>query len=299
MRRLIIATGFVGVVGVGAPAQTERLFLDDFNYVVSRTDPATLEQFIGHGWRVVKSEQNGRGDGLLYTGTPEEFGAPASPAGGRVLAVQSLGGTNKAQTDFYLEYGSTPGDVWFQFWIYPQPAPRSNRNKFIYATNDSYPSHSHKWMLGDTVNSYNPFHRDASNGFFITLHAAEGVSTIRYTGRGSDPESLDQLGPNLKIDQAVVVYNRWTLVRMHMRTTSATGGLWEMWLQPQGGQMVKVADYVGGVTPGLVWNVSEPGGHSAFRMPTTVGGASNGWHDYLNLMDDFAIAGSAAGLPTY
>ena len=86
--------------------------------------------------------------------------------------------------------------------------------------------------------------------------------------------------------------NRWTLVKMHFNTTSTTGNSWEMWLRPYGGTWLKVAEWIGGVTPGFTWDIpaGSVGGHRVLRMPTTVD------HDYRILDGRFRHGDNGVGL---
>ena len=89
--------------------------------------------------------------------------------------------------------------------------------------------------------------------------------------------------------------NRWTLVKIHY-DTSTPQGTYEAWMKPLGGQWVKVAEWIDGVTPNFTWNIasSDIGGHAMFRMPSTVDGP-----DSWIYLDDFAIATSEEDLPIY
>ena len=138
-----------------------------------------------------------------------------------------------------------PGDVWFQFWIYPQNygnqrSRYGTRNKFLYVCNDAYPCHSHLWMVGQGSNVYSATNStplgDPSNGeFFWNMSSASGVSTIDYAN--GDPWSRDQLGQNTTEWMRA---NRWTLVKMRFRSNSTTANGWEVWLRPQGGFFIWV-----------------------------------------------------------
>ena len=226
--------------------------------------------------------------------------------------MEAKPGTFQQQTDFYLQYGNEstpnkiPGDVWIQFWIYPQDsgAQRSlhgTRNKFLYFSNDTYPSHSHKYMISLGAGTYNP-HNATPTGSptstpFFNLAAASGVSALVYSGPGADADRRDVLG-HQDLGSALVP-NRWTLVKMHL-DTSTTAGLWQMWIKPLGGKWRLVADWRHGVK-GLSWLIPQQqvGGHRMLRMPTTVGAPTNQWHDYWLYLDDFAMATAEAALPIY
>ena len=255
-----------------------------------------------------------RANGYLHTVTsiPGYNGAFPGTNSSRVLAIEALPGTLDGQTDFYLQLGleSTPnyipGNVWFQFWMYPQNygaqmSRHGTRNKFLYMSNDTYPSHSHKWMISETSLTYNPHNTfpngDPSSTFWWNLSSASGVSTIAYSGPGADPYASDQLG--MQDLSRAMVPNRWTLVKMHI-DTSTTAGRWRVWLRPQGGAWAQVANWQHGVN-GLTWTIpsNQVGGHRMLRMPTTVGSPTNQWYDYWMYMDDFTMATSEADLPVY
>lgn len=97
--------------------------------------------------------------------------------------------------------------------------------------------------------------------------------------------------------------NRWTLVKLHM-DTSSTSGRYEAWLAPLGGRPVKVVEWIDGVTKDFSWRIpaEKVGGYRAFRMPTTIGGWGERAKDNKDCwiyMDDFAMASSEEALPEY
>jgi hypothetical protein len=96
---------------------------------------------------------------------------------------------------------------------------------------------------------------------------------------------------------------RWVLVKLHI-DTSGPQGVFEAWLKPLGGTEVKVAEHVGGVTPGFQWPVSDHSGHRVLRMPTTIGSQNvvdlyPQSYDVTFYMDDFTMATSEDDLPRY
>jgi hypothetical protein len=99
-----------------------------------------------------------------------------------------------------------------------------------------------------------------------------------------------------------ITANRWTLVKIHL-DTSTQSGRYEAWMRPIGGSWVKVVEWIDGMTPGFTWKIhpTHVGGHRVLRMPTTIGSAtaSRGLYDSWIYMDDFAMARSEAGLPQY
>ena len=289
------------------------VFQDRFEYTVGRTDPNARNIFIQNGWTHVKTQQSGGGAGFFHTVTsiPGFTGAFPGTNSSRVLAIEALPSVYGGQTDFYLQMGDggsaafddhIPGDVWFQFWIYSQNygnqvSTYGTRNKFLYVCNGPYGCQSHLWMLSQGSGTNAPHHQfphgNPSVGHFYTyLSAAQGVSQISYGG-GSDvghSNLSEWIRPN-----------RWTLVKMHFNTTSTSGNSWEAWVRPYGAQWTKVAEWIGGRTPGFTWNIpsSEVGGHRVLRMPTTVGGPTSQWYDYWMFMDDFVMATTEGDLPTY
>ena len=307
---LLVVT-IVLIVENSAPARVA--FIDRFEYFVSRSDRNAAQVFVQSGWSHAKTQQNSSGaHGYLYTVTsiPGSTGPFPGTNSSRVLAIEALPETLGGQTDFYLGLGNgsssasddyIPGDVWFQFWVYPQNSGKqlstySARNKFLYVCNTDYPCHSHKWMIMNGSPTYNPNNMfplgNPSQGQFIwTLRKADGVSEINNTtgdpdapGNISSPNNSEWMRPN-----------RWTLVKMHFNTTASTGNSWEVWLRPYGRGWTKVSEWIGGRTPGFTWNIprSSVGGHRVLRMPTTVD------HDYWMYMDDFVMATAESDLPVY
>lgn len=309
---LVIA---VAVLLFETDTRARIVFMDRFEYAVGRSDSNAAQLFVQNGWSHAKTQQSSSGNGYLYTVTsiPGFSGTFPGTDSSRVLAIEAKPATLQGQTDFYLQFGSDapetiPGNVWFQFWVYPQDygtqrSLRGTRNKFLYMTNDTYPSHSHKWMIEEKCSTGAPTY-DQPNGCpsaqpWLTLRQTDGVSTISYTGPGSDDPDYrgDELG--MQNTAQTLVPNRWTLVKMHF-DTSTTAGLWQVWLKPQGGSWTQVANWRHGVG-GLVWTIpaGSVGGHRALRMPTTVGGTDSQWYDTWVYMDDFVMATSEADLPVY
>jgi hypothetical protein len=293
-------------------ARARVVFSDRFEYAVSRSDPNAANLFVQNGWSHAKTQQNATGaKGYLYTVTsiPGYSGPFPGTNSSRVLAMEALPITLQSQTDFYLQYGdgsssahanTIPGDVWFQFWIYPQNSGSQistygTRNKFMYVCNTDYPCHSHLWMVGNGSPTYDsnnmfPLGHPSRGEFFWNLSSASGVSMINDS---LDNDNQDQLGPTNASEW--MRPNRWTLVKMHMNTTATTGNSWEVWLRPYRGGWRKVSEWIGGRTPGFTWNIpsGSVGGHRVLRMPTTVN------DDYWMYMDDFVMATTESDLPVY
>ena len=298
--------------------------MDRFEYAVGRSDPNAANLFVQNGWSGAKTQQTTNGaHGWVYTATsiPGYSGAFPGTNSSRVLVLEAgprafppvmVGDVAVYQTDFYLQYGhggssaydnTIPGDVWFQFWMYPlhgvdgATSTFDGRMKFFYACNTDYPCHTHKWMVMSTPgadtgdpNNITPFGNPSQGQFFWLLQRASGVSEIINTN--GDPYTQSAIGSK---PTEWMRPNRWTLVRMHFDTTHTTGNSWEVWLRPYGGSWRKVAEWLGGRTPGFTWNIPSQyvGGHRVLRMPTTVG------YDYRLYMDDFVMSTTAEDLPAY
>lgn len=102
-----------------------------------------------------------------------------------------------------------------------------------------------------------------------------------------------RLGQNLSGSSTMIFANTWTLVKIHI-DTSSTYGTYEAWLKPAGSSFVKVSEWIHGITPNFTWPVTNVGGKKIFRMPTTLN-----TYDSWQYMDDFVIATSEEDLPTY
>lgn len=321
MNRILNLLMVVAVVflAFGSNPRAVMRFMDRFEYAVDRSDAGASAIFRQAGWSAAKTQQSANANGYLYTTTsiPGYNGPFPGLDSSRVLAIEARPGTLQGQTDFYLQLGNgdlasfddyIPGDVWFQFWIYPQNygdqiSRYGTRNKFLYACNAPYPCHSHLWMMEQGASAYNPHNgyplgNPSTGGFLWNVKDNDGASVINYT-RGGDPSSADSLGQNDLSEW--MRPNRWTLVKMHFNTTATTGNSWEMWLRPQGGVWTKASEWIGGRTPGFTWDIpsGSVGGHRVLRMPTTVGAPSSQWYDYWMYMDDFAMATTEQDLPVY
>jgi len=295
------------------------VFFDNFEYIVGRNDSKadTIFQSQG-GWSRAKTAQDPNANnpnGYLYTtdNIPGYTGTFPGHNSNQVLAIEALPSTYGFQTAFHLQYGDgagpanqIPGDVWFQFWLYPnhygdQLSRFYNRNKFIYPCNGNYPCHSNHWLLQTGSYSYEPHNDslgDPSKGNMYIYTKDHSLGTIIY-GPGveqGNPNKLGQTDTN-----AYIAANTWTLVKIHF-DTSTTSGKFEAWLKPMGGNWIKVAEWIDGVTPGFSWKIpaSEVGGHRIISMPTTIpGGGRDPLYNSWIYMDDFVIATSEDSLPKY
>ncbi|MEK7704948.1 MAG: hypothetical protein AAB426_08315 [Myxococcota bacterium] len=300
----------------------ELVFFDDFEYAVGRDDANAPTLFAAHGWNGAKTEQAGQdgANGWLYTATsiPGYGGSLPGTSSTSVLVMEARPGSEGFQTDFYLEYGdgenaaydnAVPGNVWFQFWIYVNhygtELSQFDEGKFIYACNTAYPCHSHKWMLSLGADSTEPYWESLGAPTDGTVFFNNGVNTIydnvcTVTNTGADAGNEWKLGQTDTSE--LITANRWTLVKVHL-DTSTTSGTYEAWMRPMGGAWTKVVEWIDGVTPGFTWavNPAQVGGHRTFRMPSTIGRASDTApkYDAWFYMDDFAMATSEAALPVY
>jgi hypothetical protein len=291
-------------------------FYDDFDYIVNREgDTGTV--FMDNGWSGYKAENlTGSHAGYLYT--VDQIPGYSGPFPGRnstqVLAIENASATFNSQSDFYLQYGNPdvaneqiPGNVWFQFWLYPNYYDDPNDQndqlsgfdvgfKFIYPTNDPYPSQTEKWIWSPGAASAEPYWDmigddiNPSRDLYSRLGGTHSSKNYAY----AESYNAWKLGHTDLSER--IVHNRWTLVKIHIDTSQSPGS-YEMWLKPLGGEWVKVVEWIEGITDGFTWPISadQLGGHRAFRMPTTVNPNFNWWI----YMDDFAMATSEEALPIY
>ena len=215
------------------------------------------------------------------------------------------------QTDFYLQFGSEnepsgtiPADVWFQFWMYTTGGMTGgftrSQNKFLYPCRGSYPCQDLSWLQSLGTFSANPHWVELSNDseplpdVFLRLLGTDAAWTP-----GFDAEQ--EFGHTDTSE--LILGQRWVLVKIHI-DTSGTQGIYEVWLRPMGGREVKVAEHIGGVTPGFEWPIGDRSGHSVLRMPSTIGNhyVVDNYpesYDVTMYLDDFTIANSEDDLPQY
>ncbi len=298
-------------------SKSQLIFFDDFNYVVGKNDPdaVTLFKTKGGWWNAKTLQTNGGGaNGFLYTvdQIPGYSGNFPGRNSKRVLAIEALPSTYGFQTSFQLTYGdisapknTIPGNVWFQFWIYPnyygdQLSKFNGRNKFIYPCNGTYPCHTNKWLLETGSYSHQPHNnylgKPSTKGMYL-FSKDNMIGNIKYSRADSwDASKIGQSNIN-----DYIAVNRWTLVKIHY-DTSSIDGTFEAWLKPKGGDWIKVVEWISGVTPYFSWKIptSEVGGHRVFSMPTTIpGGGKDALFDSWIYLDDFAMAMSENDLPKY
>ncbi|MFV2056209.1 MAG: immunoglobulin-like domain-containing protein, partial [Thiohalomonadales bacterium] len=300
------------------------LFSDDFEYDAARNNPDVESVFQAAGWSSVKTAQNPLSRnprGYVYTTTsiPGYSGPFPGANSNSVLAVEALpstmgdrstGNWADMQTDFYLKYGNEtsslnniPADVWFQFWVYPT-GNYDHGMKFIYPCRSAYPCQDLSWLFATGSISQDPHYvflgealnSGSSKDQFLQLQGfGANYNVPSYWWGGGDDLGQRDLSDYLP-------GNRWTKVKIHM-DTSGSQGIYEAWVQPFGGQEVKVAEWIGDVTADFTWPISNNNGHRQFAFPTTVGGpraldvTKN--FDSITYMDDFVMAVSEAELPNY
>ena len=292
------------------------LHLDLFEYDVSRAyDPNGRKTFLQNGWSHVKAENISRGhNGFLYTVSeiPGYSGKFPGKNSTRVLAIEARPGSMGSQTDFYLQYGDesgseediVPGDVWFQFWIFPnryddptdqndQLSKFSSRFKFIYPSKSGYPSVAGQinWLFCLGFTTAEPFWANENNTeLFVTQIGPTGTDIDYKLAPDWNEFKLGQTDTTENLPP-----NRWSLVKIHYDTSTASG-TYEAWIRPLDGNWVKVSEWIDGHTPHFSWKIeaNDIGGHSVFRIPTTMDD-----FDSWIYLDDFAMAASESALPEY
>lgn len=131
------------------------------------------------------------------------------------------------------------------------------------------------WLSTGSPSSTGGFLMNSENTF-------SGISEVTNTN-AADPDNCYKLG-HTNISESVTT-NRWTLVKIHVDTSSPSAR-YEAWMRPLGGSWIKTAEWISGVTPGFTWTVSPAhvGGHRTFRMPSTMGRASGSGYDSWHYM---------------
>jgi hypothetical protein len=252
-----------------------------------------------------------RGSGTISTTTeiPGYDGphpAPEDPYMLRVYADGRAGGS-----DVYLQLGdgttddAIPADVWFRFWFFinhsaDELSGVENRHKFLYPTNDAYPSHTCRWLTSMSAGSYLPHWEqpfgDPTGGEAYVIQRDNCVGTIAYEP-SMWPDDYWKLGHTDASGH--LAPNRWQLLTIHYDTSDATSGKFEVWIRPFGAETTKVAEWIGGTTPGFSWTVPSPGGHRSLRLFTTIGWTDSDQNDAYYYLKHFAMATSESDLPSY
>ena len=313
----VVDTATVALVDAAEP-----LFFDDFGYELNRVQGSATKNSIvqARGWWFL-SDSNTVADkrGYIYTvdAPPNYVGNLPNPSA-RCLAIEMLGSGGSpggiGQEDVFLQYGrgeaapnreEVPGNVWFQFWIYNYwesgvfESGYNNQDKFIYPTLSGYPAHPNWLFHGSNQNSFIPhFNASADNSTYYPFNQLFGSNMAGL-------ESWDQsrYGPS-PAPNGEIGRNEWVCIRFHV-DTSGPQGTYEQWIRKLGEpSFTKVAEYIGGVTPGFTWGIPDTGGtfgpvrggHTAFRVPVN---NSSPYRNSLRYMQDFAMATSESDLPVY
>ena len=265
------------------PTPVGVLFSDQFGYVVDRNTAGAEAVFMSHGWVGCKTQQDTtrHPNGYIYTVDAIPGQAPIT---GRALCLEALPATLGGQTDFYLEGGPLPANVWFKFKMFINHVPGQEsimeEQKFIYACNGDYPCHDYRWMMTLSTNSRDPYWNtiDGSQGdCFLNLEANPTYSADTVINSSTtNPENEWKMGQNNLAER--IRPNRWNEVVVHL-DTSTNNGSYEAWING-----VKVAEYISGQN-GFQWNIPAPAGHAHFRMPTTVGRTSGGYDNWIYIQD--------------
>ena len=313
-----VAGSIAGRKAVSGGSSGNPLLFDGFDYEVGKTEENTTAEpkFIAAGWAGCKRLPTNTGAyGYLYTVTQAEMEAttgytgPLPGSGSRCLKMEVDEDT--PQTDFWLQLYTgaedlIPADVWFQFWLYSpnygsETANLTGRQKFLYPSNNDYPSSSDKWLFVTTADSYAPYNAQPygskTSGEVTAVLRDFNGSTVWYSPAA---DNNDKLGPNLvSAANGYCSGNEWTLWKIHF-DTSTTSGKFELWMRPYGGEWRKTHEWIDGVTADLTFTVTDPGGHRWLRMPSTFpGNAIPNVYGAQYYMDDFAMAASESDLPTY
>jgi hypothetical protein len=321
--------------GGGGGEPGDPLFFDDFNYVVDRTEAIASKsaKFQAAGWNGIKDVMTGGSPrGYIYTvDAIPGYGGSMPGSSSRVLCLEAQAETLGGQTDFYLSYGdvfasprtTVPGDVWFQFWLYPnysgsQLSEFGNHQKFLYMANYSPVGSDHMFM-GSLANYTAGLYDSVAPGvagdcYPVIADAISDWASIIKSDYAGEDGNFNHLGigntdgsvrSDVDPNTGYIARNRWTLVKMHFNTNNAdVGNAFECWLRAYGrADFTKVAEFISGTTPDFSYPISSgfdaggravgPGGHRGFRMPTT------GFTDFWLYMADFAMASSESDLPTY
>lgn len=286
-----------GCAVVNQPPPPRYMFIDRFEYDVSRSGRSADGLFAGSGWAAVKAINGsmGRGSGYAFT-------QPDATRGSKVLVLEShpepITDFPVPQTDYYLQRGregSTeevlPANVWIQFWTYATPDSRfSTRDKTIYPCNSHYacswgPNLGWLFMWGS--GGFNVA-GDGSSRRYLALEAQNADRDTRGERDGEEAKLFQN------VNATPMRGGVWYQVRLHM-DTSGEQGTFEAWIKERGqASFTKVSDWRGGQTANFSWAIptNQRRGHTMFRMPTTVNSYSN-----TVFIDDFVIAASAEALP--
>jgi hypothetical protein len=327
MKKLIVSIMFVVLISFPINGKATTILHDKFEYIVNRGQPGASSAFIsGGGWSYAKTREDAAGScGYLYTtnSIPGFSGNFPGTNSSRVLAMEFLPytlncnvGGGWLQTDLYLQKGgesapqnTIPANAWFQFWIYindygtQQTRWHSSGTKWLYpcingAGTCSGSNISFLHLL--KVPSYNSYSLSATGANIYPVLEGNGAN---YTP-GSEP-GVWKLGHNQSRNVGLLTANQWILVKIHVDISGssplapANQGVYREWHKTVGGEFVKVAEWIGGVTPNFTWNVSAlASGHTIGQKGLKLGTTWN-YTDGWIYLDDFVIGTSETDLPTY
>lgn len=285
-----------GCTVVSQPPPERPLFIDRFEYDVSRSATNSEQIFAGSGWSGVKAENSnyGRGDGWAYTRTDATLGSKVLVLESRPTDSPPPGDFPYSQTDYWIQRGNEggsgvaiPANAWIQFWTYATPESRfSTRDKTIYPCRGAYPCHP-TWLFMWGASGFEDSAAPAG-GRYLALEGEGAIRDTRNTGDGNSRKLFQNAS------KTPLLAGRWYQVRLHI-DISGTQGVYEAWIKERGQSgFTKIADWRGGVTANFSWPLptSQRGAYSVVRIPTTVNAQNNTVY-----IDDFAIAGSQDALP--
>jgi hypothetical protein len=281
---------------VSQPPADRPLFIDRFEYDVSRSATNAEQLFAGSGWSGVKAENSnfGRGDGWAYTRTDATLGSKVLVLESRPTDSPPPAGFPYQQTDYWIQRGNEsgsgvaiPANAWIQFWTYATPESRfSTRDKTIYPCRGAYPCHP-TWLFMWGASGFEDSAAPAG-GRYLALEGEGAIRDTRNTGDGNSRKLFQNAS------KTPLIAGRWYQVRLHI-DISGTQGVYEAWIKERGQSgFTKIADWRGGVTANFSWPLptSQRGAYSVVRIPTTVNAQNNTVY-----IDDFVIAGSQEALP--
>lgn len=286
------------------PPPVVPIFQDNFDYIVPRDTAGAGAIFQQNGWFGCKTAQDGAtgARGYIYTVDAIPGHTDPFPAGPRALCIEALPATFNNQCDLWLQFGDAdagpvdtiPADAWIKFWYFinntPEQPSAQQIQKFLYFTNAGFPSHDYQVLFTLGTGSRDPSWStvDGSDGSgFIQCEANATFGGHIVTNLNSQNPGFEFRMGQTDITECLRP-NRWQEVTLHIDTRT-NNGTYEAWIQPTGGVKVKVAEFISGQN-GFEWHVPNPGGHRAFRMPTTVGNNAPFCNQWA-YMQDLRIAG--------
>jgi len=278
--------------------------------------PEVLALWQANGWDFIKTNSVASGARGVITTELNKNGVS-------VMLINPRPDDDGIQTDVWVGTGETdtvdpetfwPADAWIQMKvenIHTQERPSwyiLNNGKFIYPANElnaaggMFPGHP-PYIIALSSGSWEPyheFHGTVQDSFYFTF-SMKGNNDASFTGSTmfpDEPEPAKNLGPQDVVNGRVTP-NEEVVVTFHI-DVSGDQGIFEQWMQREGQEPVKVAEWIGGVTPGFTWDTTTEIGIKQFRMPTTVndiGVAGDGVGNYWMQMEYFAIGSTSTDLP--